>query len=122
MERVSASKWAERVRQLERSGLTAEEFASQRGLKLQRLTFWRWKLQRDGLTAPRGRGALQRASVAGRDIAGAGPKFVELPTATLDASGAELELVLACGVTLRVPNGFDEQTLKRVLRAVEASR
>ena len=48
--------------------------------------------------------------------------FVEVSASVVTSSPLMLELVLSGGVRVCVPPGFDEATLTRVVRAVEASR
>lgn len=49
------------------------------------------------------------------------PKFVEVvvPAAPVIAESVSIEVVVRDGVRLVVPNNFDENTLRRVLRVVE---
>jgi transposase len=131
MKRASAREWARRVERWEASGLTAEAFAARYGLKASRLVRWRRQLRvssdgvRNGLGFPGGTHGRKTASarVTARGEAGEGSTFLELPTALLASSAdPSLELVFNNGLRVRVPVGFDEPTLTRVLRAVEASQ
>jgi transposase len=130
MERASATEWAKRVERWKDSGLTAKEFAAQTGLKASMLSYWQWKLRaldRAGLDrskqTAKPAGGRRRVSGATRVAAVAEPmQFVELPPAVVASSTPWLELVLGSSTRVRVPVGFDEMTLTRVLRAVEASR
>jgi hypothetical protein len=127
MSRASRAEWAKRVERWRDSGLTAKQFASETGVKASTLSFWSWRLRADG-----GRGAVAvTKGRAGRPDTrrqpprrAAGPsKFVELaPSAAVPALAAALEVVLSCGVVVRVPAGFDEATLGRVVRALGAAR
>jgi hypothetical protein len=49
------------------------------------------------------------------------PRFVELPMASVASAPAMLELLLG-DVRVRVPSGFDEETLTRVVRALGVAR
>ena len=51
--RRSAKEWARLVREWERSGQAAAQFASMHGLRPQRLVWWRWRLGRSGRKAKR---------------------------------------------------------------------
>lgn len=114
MERASAEEWAKRVERWRDSGLTAKEFAAETGLNAGTLSHWAWKLgAAAGEASSRRRGG---GSVAQRDSA---PQFVELPATAVLGSGAMLEVVVG-EFRVRVPAGFDEETLVRVLRAVGA--
>jgi hypothetical protein len=117
------------------SGLTAKEFASETGVKASTLSFWGWKLRADG-----GRGAggatkrRTHSTGAGRRAArrvAPSSRFVEfgpsavvraMPAAATPALAVSLEVVLSGGVVVRVPAGFDEATLGRVVRALGAPR
>jgi transposase len=45
--RVAAGSWAREVARWRRSGLSAAEYASGRGLKASTLTWWAWRLRRE---------------------------------------------------------------------------
>jgi transposase len=131
MERASATEWAKRVERWKDSGLTAKEFAAQTGLKASMLSYWQWKLRAlDGAGRDPSKQTAKPSS--GRRSVGGGTtrvpdvaepmQFVELPAAVVPSSTPWLELVLGGSTRVRVPVGFDEVTLTRVLRAVEASR
>ena len=148
MARASAAEWAKRVERWKDSGLTTKEFAAEMGLKASTLTYWKWKLGND--ERDKGADSASRTSRrAGRTGPGAGESvaatgrtgvrarrakrtrkstkkvmakgaFVEV--ATVATVAAPLEVVLAGGTCVRVPEGFDEETLTRVVRAMEAVR
>lgn len=130
MARTSAEEWAKRVERWKDSGLTAKEFADEIGIKATTLSFWCWKLRAGergrttgGSGADRRRERAQRSSGrrSGRDVAK--PDFVEVPVAAVaHATVPALELVLRDGLCVRIPAGFDEETLSRVVRAVGVSR
>jgi transposase len=101
MARASRQEWAKRVARWQRSGLTAKAFAAQAGLSAQSLSFWKWKLSREGRE---------------RSL----PTFVELSAPALSSSSM-LEVVVHADVTVRVPVGFDEETLTRVLRVARSA-
>lgn len=90
--------WAARVRLWKRSGLTAAEFAEREGLNAGTLTWWSSQL---------GRSALSR------------PPVVEVVMASRADAARSLEVVLASGLRVRVPIGFDEATLGRLLTVLE---
>jgi hypothetical protein len=122
--RTSRAEWQKRVERWGDSGLSAKEYASQTGLKASTLSYWKWRL-----------GSEQRASSADTtdqkcarpgaskrraSPAVSAPRFVEVTP--VDAPSAEpLTLVLPGAITVRVPVGFDEDTLGRVLRVVRVS-
>lgn len=125
MERASAEQWAQRVERWKDSGLTAKEFAAETGLKASTLSYWRWKLGASSKGAGESSGPRERRrnAISKAPVFGESEQFVELPAAVLTASSEPtLELVLGGEVRVRVPIGFDEATLTRVVRAVGASR
>lgn len=125
MSRTSRAEWAKRVERWKDSGLSAKEFASETGLKASALRFWSWKLRKQdaevdvrlesSTTKNRRRGDTQ-ASIQPR------PQFVEVSASTAASAPSMIELVLNHGIRVRVPAGFDEATLTRLVRAVEAAR
>lgn len=92
------------------SGLSGAEFGRKAGVPAGTLAWWRWKLRSEGVVLrPRAKRALP---------------FVEITPAPAEGSrrphdGLELEVA---GVTLRVPDGFDEHTLTRVLGVLRSPR
>ena len=82
--------------ELESSGLSVSEFAEREGLDAQRLYRWRAQLATTG--------------------AARGPAFVEVKAAA--ATG--LEVVLRSGVVVRVPNGFCEDSVRRLVGLLDA--
>jgi len=94
--------WRKRVERWRDSGQTALEFAAETGVSVHSLRTWSSRLRREGgrkALAPRGR---------------AWPKFIEVGGAARTAGTSMLELVVSDTV-VRVPVGFDEATLRRVL-------
>jgi hypothetical protein len=78
---------------LESSGLSVPQFAAREHLEPQRLYRWRAQL------GPGGTGT---------------PRFIEIqPGATV------IEVVLRCGLVVRVPEGFSEATLHRLVAVLE---
>lgn len=113
MSRTNRAEWAKRVERWRDSGLTAKEFAAETGLKASTLSYWKWRLGSQPKRSRRG------APAPGGMRAG----FVELERApAVAAAPAALELLLAAGVVVRIPRGFDEETLSRVVRAVGTAR
>lgn len=98
--RTTEQEWRARVDEQERSGLTVREFARQRGLNGNTLSWWRSKLRRNRAQET----AMVPVEVVDGDPVG-GP--------------AQLELVHRSGVVLRLPRGFDASDLRRVLAVLE---
>lgn len=106
MARATRKTWAERVRQWRRSGLPAREFAERRGLNTKTLWWWAWRLARE-----------QKAKQPS-------PAFVEVvahaePVAPAASSVARALEVVVAGARVVVPVGFDEETLRRLVRVLE---
>lgn len=121
------AKWVERWRD---SGLTAKEFAAEAGLKATALYYWSSQLAAASARVdPQGRDESAKPDVRSRRSRAARSRprsltpasFVELPVAAVANASVMLELVVG-DVRVRVAPGFDEVTLARVVRALEAAR
>jgi len=111
MARTSRAEWGKRVERWKDSGLTAKEFAAETGVKASTLAYWSWRLRSSRPKQP----SLRSSAARGR--------FVQLSASSLpSATPAPLELVLGADIVVRIPSGFDEETLTRVIRAVGAAR
>jgi transposase len=117
--RADRGEWAKRVQRWQESGLTAREFADEMGLKATSLSFWRWRLKKDRslVVKPPKRAQLLLPKTA---------KAVGLVELTAPARGAvtfargneaRFELVIGEYI-IRIPNGFDDVTLRRLLSAL----
>jgi hypothetical protein len=97
MARASRAVWAKRVGQWKASGLTGAAFAARLGVKEATLRHWRWQL-----------GHARKTSA---------PAFVEVlgpmvqPQIALEVRVGEVQVV--------VPVGFDDETLRRLMRVLE---
>jgi transposase len=123
MARATAEEWAKRVARWRDSGLTAKEFAAETGVNAGTLSSWAWRLRKE--TSSGAASTKDRpGSFRGRRPLGqpdAAPSFIELPSTGLVKSASMLELVVG-DLRVRVPAGFDQETLGHVLRAVGACR
>jgi hypothetical protein len=97
---VTRAKWIERVRQWERSGLDAAEFAAREGIEAEALDEWRRKVQSDEPAARR----VEPRRFAVR---------VEEPTTAL--APAWIEIGLPNRALVRVLPGVDAMTFACVL-------
>jgi transposase-like protein len=88
------------VAEWERSGLTMNEFCQRRGINPSTLGWWRRELRR--------RGDRKKAV-----------ELVEIRPAGTEAERA-VEVVLANGIRLRVPVGFERRSLEEILAVVRA--
>ncbi|MDH5670652.1 MAG: hypothetical protein OEZ06_00790 [Myxococcales bacterium] len=132
MQRSSATEWAKRVERWNDSGLAAKAFAAETGLKASTLTYWKWRLNRErNATSPspsapacassptlprRPRG--QRRSKTTQRL----PTLLEIPAVAVMSTPATLELVVSAKRRVRVPVGFDEDTLRRLLGVLETAQ
>ena len=127
--------WQGAVRQWRRSGQPVRDYCLAHGLKESAFYFWRRQLARRGTTGPqRQKGGGQppaaktrrgeraspppRASHARPDEARFLPVRLLMGREQVAAGG--VEIVLGGGRTVRVPAGFDRQTLADVLAVLEA--
>jgi hypothetical protein len=106
--RASREEWRKRVERWKDSGLTAEQYASELGINAKTLQFWKYKLR---TTEPLSRRPPKRSTRERRS--GALPVVELAPVMTM--SGATFELELGGGRRLRIPGGFDEVSLERLL-------
>jgi hypothetical protein len=115
MARTTAAEWAMRVAKWKASGTTAIAFGAEEGVDPQQLTWWKWKLKRDGttpeptVTAPRFLPVRVLGSVPTRDDG-------------TTAGGSPIDITLPSGVRVRVLAGVDAGALRQVLAALEDIR
>lgn len=115
--RSTRDEWRARVRGWKASGLTAQAFAAREGISAATLSWWRWRLSRDGERVGKARtGAAPRISRA---------RFVEITGARGRAGGVigdsqrgAIRIELA-GAAVVVGADVDAEVLGRVLAAVE---
>ena len=122
--------WEEVVRRWKEGGRSVREFCRAEGLRESAFYFWRRKLGRRGqpvggvsplpseaFSATPGSRAGKRRASSQRDVV----SF--LPVHVVEDAGAEaardVEIVLEGGCSVRVPAGFDRQTLVDVLAVLE---
>ena len=106
--RTSREEWAKRVKRWKDSDLTASEFSAELGINARTLSYWKWRLSKE---ASPGSGKRPRVQPL-RDRVKTKPTFVEV-TAALSSPG--LELVVGERLVVRVPDGFEVETLRRVM-------
>jgi hypothetical protein len=114
--KADRDEWARRIQRWQDGGLTAREFASEMGLKATTLTYWKWRLKTDQDSSE---GTAVVRSKLVRRKSTRSMQFVELKSVATQntAPDARLELVIgAC--TVRIPNAFDDVTLRRLLAVV----
>lgn len=113
--------WRRAIRRQEESGLGVRDFCQREGLKDWTFRWWRQELARRDQHA----GSTARVEPAGSPTE-VPPAF--LPVRVVDPESgaprppAPIEIVLSDGPTVRVPEGFDPQTLRAVLTVLEGRR
>jgi transposase len=118
MDEAAREIWTKRVERWKDSGLTAKEFAAEMGLRAQTLMWWQWRLS-GGTPRKRGRRTPPAASRAIAKAATPSPlSFIEMTASVLEP----LEVVFSSTLRVRVPVGFDDATLGRLLDVLERRR
>lgn len=118
--RTTADAWMERVEAWAASGKTAKEFADEVGCNANSLTTMRWKLAKAGRVKTASKRRRLRV-VSDEDVGKGGGKRTRGRRAAKggESSGGDSPLELQVGdVVVRVPAGFDDAALERVLRAM----
>jgi hypothetical protein len=107
--RTSREEWRKRVERWKDSGLTAQQYAAELGIKASTLQFWKYTLSKP---APEQRPKPARARESDARL-----PLVELQAVVM-ASTSMFELELNGGRRLRIPSGFDAPSLERLLEVV----
>jgi hypothetical protein len=112
--RTTRVEWAKRVERWADSGLTAKEFAAELGINSRSLVFWKWQLKRDA----QGAAVIEREPTRKMSRRGS---VAKLPLVELRPSLSEtrIELELGAGRRLKIPAGFDVESLRRLLSVLE---
>lgn len=113
--------WKKRVDRWRESGLSAREFAAETGVNVHTLSHWAWRLGRPN-------GEPRSAKRGTRKEVPTPVRFVEVVTDDRASGGAAgetgaapaIELVVGAW-TLRVPPGFDLESLRRLLALLESA-
>jgi len=107
--------WRRLVREQAQSGRSVREFCDARDLAESAFYFWRRELKsRD---VKEGRIETRASAVSS---ASAAPLFAAVTVSGAEAPSSVLEIVLASGLRVRVPAGFDPQTLRELLSLLES--
>jgi hypothetical protein len=110
-------RWAGLVRRWRRSGQTAREFAESAGVNAGTLTYWAWRLKREG-KAKGGGDELPKRRARGSIASSGKGNFVELIVEGREERGFLLDL--GDGRRLRIPPEFDAAALGRLLTVLGA--
>jgi hypothetical protein len=106
----AADVWSERVRRWRESGLTSSAFAEQEGIaRPQTLTWWAWRLSKDGREKPRRRARDSKPKL----------RLVKLESETLvPLKEAAAEILTVTGVRVLVTSRTSEEAVRCALRAL----
>jgi hypothetical protein len=116
LRRRSAKEWARLLDELERSGQTTAAFARARGIRVDTLKWWRWRLQRE---AKRGAAKPQIARVK---LLAVEPARDVVAAPDSDERAPAWELVAPTGHVLRVYDRGGLSVLRVALTAVARAR
>ncbi len=125
--------WDGLIAELEASGLSRAEFCRQRKLKYQTMSKWILRQSQSRVTSERvtadksraGGKAEHRRSARGstrgsaRGSANGSARFAEV-SVQLGGAAHTYEIVLGTGRSIRVPSGFEADTVARLIRVVES--
>jgi transposase-like protein len=105
--------WAKRVERWAESGLSSKEFAAEIGVNARTLVYWKYRF---------GREAEGTWPAKSEPTSTTAPTFVEVTDGELERPlSPSLEVATGSWV-VRVPDGFSEATLVRVLDVLERRR
>jgi hypothetical protein len=116
------SRWRGLVDGWRESGLTQEAFCGERGVGVASFRWWKWKLGLPGRSRGEGR---REGEGPERPLPAFVPVRIVEPAGRREADGAgagAFELELSGGWVVRVPAGFEAESLARLLAVVEGYR
>jgi hypothetical protein len=126
---LGAAEWAKLIDQWEQSGLSLPRFCREHGIKKGTMSGWVYKpaLRSAIERARRGEGGPRDGPVTAGPPPAAAPAFVPVRLREIIATSAPepadrraIEVVLGEGRRVAVGPGFDPETLRRVVAALEA--
>ena len=116
--RSTREEWVGRVARWNESGLTAAKYASEIGVRPDTLKWWKWRLSSETRSSALARRPAQ--IVKAKTKTRISPlMFVEMTAAV---APQPLEVVLPSALRVRVPVGFDDVTLGRLLDVMDRRR
>ena len=117
MARESREVWTKRVERWRDSGLSAGEFAAEIGVNANSLRAWSWRINAEPRRAVANPTTSAVESLQWVEV-GATPPPARDAHCAATASTEKLDLVLASGMVVRVPAGFEPEALRRLLAVV----
>jgi hypothetical protein len=124
MGRESREVWEKRDERWRDSGLSADQFADEVGVNAGNLRAWSYRLSAERRRAIAKSSALKAEALTWVEVSApvpddvSTPKPEPVPAQTTIAPMERLELVLASGMTVRVPPNFEPEALRRLLAVV----
>jgi transposase-like protein len=127
MGREAREVWEKRVARWRDSNLSAKEFASETGINARTLSYWAWRVERQG----GGEAEVKAGRKEARDKVEPEkePTWLEVvatplvktsaPITARASSAPAFELMVSTGRTVRVPADFDAEALQRLLAVLE---
>jgi hypothetical protein len=127
-QRFRAAQWAVLIDEWNASGLNLTEFCQRRGLSRGTMQGWVYKPALKRAIENARRGAIITAAKSSQEAASSVPPPAFLPVRLAEATAptpeskslAAIEVVLGGGRRIVVSPGFDPETLRRVVAALEA--
>ena len=113
--------WRQVVREHSGSGLSVRQYCTDRGVSEPSFFAWRRELaRRDAAANKQAKSSPRRAIARAMSQRPTPPRFAQLQIAPSEpASGACIEIALPAGIRIRVPRGVCQDTLSKVLGALE---
>jgi hypothetical protein len=117
---VLAAQWSRIIQDWQASRLTQAEFCRGRGLSLKSFRYWRYKPYRSNVferldKATDGLGRSLTVASAPRFV----PVTLAVPAPETPTAPRPIEILLAGGQRVAVAQGFDPETLRQVVAALE---
>ena len=116
MGRESREVWTKRVERWRDSGLSATEFAAEIGVNANSLRHWGWRVNGEHRRAESQATPMEAEALTWVEVAA--PKEPEAAPPSPNPPTEKLEVVLASGMTVRVPLRFDAEALRRLLAVI----
>lgn len=111
--RRGGEEWRRLIAEFEEKGEGIDEFCRRHGIHPPTMRWWQWRLK--------GSAAGVQAKVSSQSRKQPKPTFETVRFATTERASraTSFELAWADGLTLRIPEGFDESSLRRLVRVLE---
>ena len=123
--------WDGLIAELDASGLSRAEFCRQRKLKYQTMSKWILRQSQSQAPATSERGTADKSRAGGKvgrrrsargsasGLTNGSARFAEV-SVQLGSAACMYEIVLGTGRSIRVPSGFEADTVARLIQVVES--